>query len=220
MRPNGRVVAESEAVRLRWGPHASRLAQQIVLIDPLYVIDTLDLQPAGPLAAAFRELVQTFDAKPFALPCARCRRSTDHVLAYPGSVALIGACERCERLCGASPISSAVRISTYEEGLRHVARSFRRGHRVQMRRMVRSLLLAKGGPLQATEASTLAFFAPAPAVAGSATPQVRRVAASGFSRGPGGAQTGLGRAAPPSVAPPRLSQDAVAAKAAADLRRR
>ena len=54
-----------------------------------------------------------------------------------------------------------LRIDGYEAALRHVAASFPRGHRIEMRRIIGELALCKGGPALATEAEVLVFLNPA-----------------------------------------------------------
>lgn len=49
------------------------------------------------------------------------------------------------------PAAPALGIAGYEDAVRHLASSFRRGQRIVMRRTIASLALAKGSPLQATE---------------------------------------------------------------------
>lgn len=146
-------------LRLRWGPHAGKLAEQVLLRDPQYVTGVLDDQPEGVLASVFRDLITQFDARALACRCARCGRNADGVCAYPGTVCLIGFCERCALISAHAPPRPAVRVTTYEEALRHVAASFARGHRIEMRRIVAALALAKGGPARATEAAARGFFA-------------------------------------------------------------
>lgn len=148
-------------MRLRWGPHASQLAEQVVLRDPCYVVRTLSEQPDGVLAAVFRDLILAFDARPLSLGCARCGRGADGLCAYPASVQLVGFCERCVATSSAAPPRPADRLHGYEDAVRHVAESFRRGHRANMRRIVRNMAQAKGAPPQMTEPVALGFFAPA-----------------------------------------------------------
>lgn len=163
-------------MRLRWGPHASHLTEQVVVSDPLYVLGVLDDHPDGALAKIFRDLILQLDDRALTTSCARCGRTADGVCAYPGSVELIGFCTRCLRLSDRARPSPAVSIATYEDALRHVVTSFRRGHRFQMRRIAKALVLTKGGPERLTEDALLAFFqarTPHPAVrsAGSRTPR-------------------------------------------------
>ena len=146
-------------MRLRWGPHAQQLAEQVLMRDPQYVADVLDAQPDGVLATIFRDLIVRFDARPLTCPCARCGRQGDGVCAYPGSVTLIGFCERCALISPYAPPTPAVRVTTYEDALRHVASSFPRGHRIHMRRIVSALVAAKGGPERATEPAAKRFLA-------------------------------------------------------------
>ena len=144
---------------LRWGPHAGEVAEQLLLRDPQYVIAVLGDQPAGVLASVFRDLITRFDLRRLVCSCARCGRTADGVCAYPGSVVLIGFCERCVLLFAETPPSPATRVSAYEDALRHIASTFTRGHRIHMRRIVSALVNAKGGPCRATETAAQAFLA-------------------------------------------------------------
>lgn len=154
-------------MRLRWGPHAHETPEQVVLSDPLYVIACLDRQAGGRLAAGFRELILRFDALPLTCPCVRCGRRADAVCAYPGALALIGVCDPCTRGLRLEAWATAIRLATYEDAARHVATTFRRDHRSGMRRIVRALTAAKGGPPRLTEAAASAFLR----ASGSATPR-------------------------------------------------
>ena len=145
-------------MRLRWGPHASQLAEQVVLGDPCYVVRTLSEQPDGALAGIFRELILAFDARPLSVGCARCGREADGLCAYPASVQLVGFCDRCVATSTSAPPRPAGRLYGYEDAVRHVAASFRRGHRANMRRIVRNMAQAKGAPRQMTEPAALVFF--------------------------------------------------------------
>ena len=145
-------------MRLRWGPHRDRAPEQVMLRDPLYVIDVLDRQPDGVLAAVFRDLVTQFDARPLATPCARCGGGATGLCAYPASTDLIGYCRRCVLVSPRSLPETAVHIGGYEDALRHVAASFRRGLRFEMRRIIAQLCCAKGGPAIATEGSSQRFL--------------------------------------------------------------
>ena len=145
--------------RLRWGPHAHEAAEQVVLRDPQYVCSILSDHPGGVLATIFRELILAFDAQPLTCRCARCGRRADGVCAYLNSVVLVGYCELCVRLSPHTRPEPAMRVSDYEAALRHVATSFQRGHRIQMRRIVGALVEAKGGPTRLTEAAARSFLA-------------------------------------------------------------
>lgn len=158
-------------MRLQWGPYATQLAEQVVVNDPLYVLETLARRPDGGLAAVWRDLITRFDTRPFTVACTRCHAPADGVCAYPGSVELIGFCEACVTISDRARPSPALRITGYEDALRHVATSFRRGHRIHMRRIVRRLLLAKGGPAQVSEAAMVLFLSdPTPGRHGSKEP--------------------------------------------------
>ena len=145
-------------MRLRWGPHASSLAQQVVLRDPFYVVQTLSEHPESVLAAVFRDLILAFDERAVLQACARCARQADGLCAYPESVELIGFCRRCVDAALALP-QPAFRLQGYEDAVRHVAVSFRRGHRANMRRIVTGMAHAKGGPPKLTEDAAMTFFA-------------------------------------------------------------
>ena len=145
-------------MRLRWGPHASRLAEQVVIADPHYVLSVLNDMPDGVLAGVFRDLILKLDSRPLLTACARCGRTADGVCAYPGSVAPIGFCMRCLEISDRARPSPALRVDGYEAALRHVVTSFRRGHRVHMRRAIKALADAKGGPERLTEDACLSFF--------------------------------------------------------------
>ena len=153
-------------MRLRWGPYATLSAEQVVVIDPLYVLSILDRHADGGLAGVFQDLIGRFDARPFTCACARCLRVADGVCAYPGSVELIGFCVRCVAVSDRASPSPATRVASYEDALRHVATSFRRGHRHQMRRVAKRLLAARGGPSLVTESAMLTYFSRCPQVTG------------------------------------------------------
>ena len=68
-------------MRLKGEPHASRPAEQVVLRDPLYVVQTLDDHLEVVLAGAFRELIGVFNALPIRQACARCGRTADGLCA-------------------------------------------------------------------------------------------------------------------------------------------
>lgn len=144
-------------MRLRWGPHATKLAEQVLLRDPYYVVDALAQSPESVLADVFRDLIASFDARAFTCRCVRCRRSAEGVCVYPGSVELIGFCERCVLVSTIAAPRPAMRIGGYEDAVRHVALSFPRGRRANMRRIVGNLALAKGGPHCLTETAAVAF---------------------------------------------------------------
>ena len=148
-------------MRLRFGPHATRLAEQVLIRDPFYVVQVLSEAPASILADILRNLVTVFDARPLTCACGRCGRTAQGVCAYPVSTRLIGFCERCVLTCAMARPEPMLRIDGYEAALRHVASSFPRGHRIEMRRIVCELALCKGGPSRATEAEVLAFLNPA-----------------------------------------------------------
>lgn len=145
-------------MRLRWGPHAMRSAEQVMISDPLYVLDELDSRPDGRLAGVFQDLIHRFDTRPFTAPCARCHRPGAGVCAYPGSTDLIGFCVGCVAVSEYAAPRPAVQVLSYEDALRHMATSFRRGHRIQMRRIAKHLLRAKGGPIRLTEADLSDYF--------------------------------------------------------------
>ncbi len=147
-----------ERLRLRFGPQAGRLPEQVVLRDPFYVVQVLASSRSSVLADILRGLVAEFDAKPLACGCARCARAAQGVCAYPGSSRLFGYCERCLRLSDAARPRPAMDIDSYEAAVRHVTTTFARGRRGHMRRLVGALCLSKGGPAVATEAAALAFF--------------------------------------------------------------
>ena len=145
-------------MRLRWGPHRDRSPEQVLLRDPLYVIEVLDRRPEGGLAAIFRDLVDDFDARPLATPCARCGGAATDLCAYPASTDLIGYCRGCVLVSPGTLPEAALRIGGYEDALRHVTASFRRGLRFEMRRIIAQLCRAKGGPTIATEISSQEFL--------------------------------------------------------------
>lgn len=63
-------------MRLRWGPYATRLAEQVLIRDPFYVVQVLSEAPANVLADILRNLVTIFDARALTCLCAlRPRRS-------------------------------------------------------------------------------------------------------------------------------------------------
>lgn len=148
-------------MRLRFGPHATRLAEQVLIRDPFYVVQILSEAPASVLADILRGLVTAFDSRPLTCACARCGRTAQGVCAYPASTRLIGFCERCVLTSAAARPAPMLRIDGYEAAIRHVASSFPRGHRAEMRRIVGALALCKGGPARATEAGVMSFLHPA-----------------------------------------------------------
>lgn len=105
-------------MRLRWGPHASQLAEQVVVNDPPYVLSVLDTLPGGGLATVFRDLIIRFDNRPFSSACARCGRAADGVCAYPGSIELIGFCGRCLQISDRASPRPALITGYYEDALR------------------------------------------------------------------------------------------------------
>ena len=151
-------------MRLRWGPYASRLAEQVLVRDPFYVVQVLAREPHGGLAYVLQGLVEAFDARPLRCDCARCSHAADGVCAYPGSITLIGFCDRCSLISSSVRPSPTLRVTGYESAIRHVASSFPRGHRIWMRRIVGELMRCKGGPAQATEAGVVSFLRGAPLV--------------------------------------------------------
>ena len=145
-------------MRLRFGPHATRLAEQVLIRDPFYVLQVLSEAPASVLADILRGLVTVFDARALTCACARCGRPAQGVCAYPASTRLIGFCERCVLTSAAARPEPMLRIDGYEAALRHVASSFPRGHRIEMRRIIGELARCKGGPARATEAAVMGFL--------------------------------------------------------------
>lgn len=112
-------------MRLRFGPYATRLAEQVVVRDPYYVVQILGEAPSTVLADVLRSLVTVFDARPLTCTCARCDGVAQGVCAYPGSTRLIGFCERCVLVSNAARPAPALHIDGYEAAVRHVATASR-----------------------------------------------------------------------------------------------
>ena len=145
-------------MRLRYGPHAGKCAEQILLRDPQYALWWMSERPDAVLAGVFLDLVVRFDARPFVEPCARCGAPAACAYAYPTLTELIPMCRRCRARPALARLKSAHEVSTIEDALRHVTETLPRGHRKHMRRIVSRLALTKGGPVKATEAAATAFF--------------------------------------------------------------
>ena len=137
--------------RRRYGPDRGEAAAQVVLNDPRYCLWWLAERPESALADAFRGLIADVDQRRLTRACTGCGRRADLTHAVEGCAELIPYCRPCSALReGAGPVQ---RIVSYEDAVRHVVRTFPRGHRIFMRRIVKRLVELKGGPSRLTEAA-------------------------------------------------------------------
>ena len=143
-------------MRLRWGPHAGRAAEQVVLRDPHYCVWWLAERPDSGLAAVFRALIVAFDERPLTSICSLCLRPARLGLANDGAVALSPACGACA--ARAAAVGPTRIVADYEAAVRHVGETLPRGLRVHMRRIVGELTRLKGGPVQLTETASVTFL--------------------------------------------------------------
>ena len=145
------------SLRLKYGPHAGRVAEQVVLRDPQYCLWWLAERQESALADIFRGLISQFDDRRFQEPCARCGRRASCAHALPGGPQMTAFCDPCSTFILTARPTSVVR--GYEDAVGHVALTCPRGHRIVMRRTVSALAGLKGAPSRATETAAINWFA-------------------------------------------------------------
>jgi hypothetical protein len=109
------------------------------------------------VARAFEAMIRRFDRLPFSAPCTVCGWKASRAWAYPGSTRLLCRCETCapypDRL--GSPVMTLV--MTFAAAMAHIEQTVPRGRRRAARRIMRELVIARGGPRRVTEAAAGRF---------------------------------------------------------------
>ncbi|MFC5342890.1 hypothetical protein ACETK8_20170 (plasmid) [Brevundimonas staleyi] len=131
-----------------------------MLRRPDYVVWMLREAPDGVVGGAFLVLLDQFDAAPVQGGCEACGVLPAMAFALPNQAVIVRLCTDC---ASTGDGGGLVRIDGFWGALAHIEATLVRGRRLGLRRIIRSLALAKGAPRRLTENAALRFFGQAPA---------------------------------------------------------